>query len=186
MSESEKGADGPDETYGLPEETSGERSWQASWTDPRAFAAAVRSGKYQSGLEILTAMKDGAIPRPPIASLLGYAPIEFSKGRAVFATVPGERFYNPMAIMHGGVAATLLDTAMACAVHTLLPIEVGYTTLELKINYVRAVTVKTGPIRAVGDAVHVGKRTAVAEGRLLDANDKLLATGSTTCLILGS
>ena len=161
-----------------------ERRWEALWDDPRLIVEAIRSGGYRTGLELLQGMKDGKVPRPPISALLGYGPTEFSAGRAVFEAVPGEHHYNPMGMVHGGVAATLLDTAMACAVHTTLPIEVGYTTLELKINFVRPVTVETGPVRAVGEAVHVGKRTAVAEGRLLDAEDRLLATGSTTCMIL--
>ena len=167
------------------EVTAEERTLTVSWADPMLIAKAAGSGKYKTGLQFLQAMVAGEIPRPPIGSLLGYGPTELAEGRAVFGIVPGEQLYNPMGIVHGGVAATLLDTAMACSIHTLLPMEVGYTTLELKINYLRAVTAQTGPVRAVGEAVHVGKRTAVAEGRLLDEEDRILATGSTTCLILG-
>ena len=161
-----------------------ERYVEVRWTDPKEILKAARSGRYQTGLELLSAMLNGEIPRPPIGELLGYWPESFSEGKAVFATDPGERHYNPMGIVHGGVAATLLDTAMACAIHTQLPLNVGYTTLELKVNYIRPITTVTGRVRAMGETSHLGKKTAVAEGRLVDENDRLLALGSTTCLIL--
>ncbi len=161
-----------------------ERYIEVRWSDPSEILKAARSGRYRTGLDFLNAMFDGEIPRPPIGELLGYGPESFSEGRAVFSAEPGEQHYNPMGMVHGGVAATLLDTAMACAIHTQLPLSVGYTTLELKVNYIRPVTVGTGRIRAIGETSHLGKKTAVAEGRLVDENERLLALGSTTCLIL--
>ncbi len=161
-----------------------ERLREVRWTDPNEIMAAARSGRYRTGLEFLLAMASGEVPKPPIGQLLGYGPEKFSEGRAVFAAIPGEHLYNPMGMVHGGVAATLLDTAMACSIHTLLSIEVGYTTLELKVNYVRPITNATGRIRAIGEVSHLGKKTAVAEGKIVDEKDRLLALGSTTCLIL--
>lgn len=161
------------------------RSRQVSWTDPAEFQQAVASGKYRSGLEILEAMRTGELAKPPIAELMGYWPTEFSDGRAVFECDPDESHYNPMGTVHGGLAATLLDTAMACAIHTQLPITTGYTTLELKVNYIRAMTSSTGRVRVLGQVIHCGKRTATADGRIEDAEGRLMAHGSTTCLILG-
>jgi len=161
-----------------------QRSRLVTWVSPRVFMDAVRSGRFKSGLELLRAIQDGTLPAPPIAALMGYGPATFEDGRAVFECVPQEFHYNPLGVVHGGLAATLLDTAMACAVHTRLPITVAYTTLELKVNFIRAITVETGRVRAIGQAVHVGKRTAVAEGRLMDADERLLAHATTTCLLL--
>jgi len=145
---------------------------------------AVRSGRFKTGLDLLRAIQDGSLPAPPIAELMGYGPAHFEDGRAVFECVPQELHYNPLGVVHGALAAALLDTAMACAIHTKLPIDVGYTTLELKVNYIRAMTVETGRVRAIGEALHVGQRTAVAEGRLVDAKERLLAHATTTCLLL--
>lgn len=145
---------------------------------------AAKSGRYPSGLELLRAILDGELPRPPIAELLDYAPTLVEEGRTVFECVPHEAHYNPLGIVHGGLAATLCDTAMACAVHTRLPLTVAYTTLELKINYLRPLTVRTGRVRAVGDLIHLGGKTATAESRLLDGEDRLYAHATTTCLIL--
>ena len=164
--------------------TASNRSRLVEWTDPAAIFAAYRSGKCHTGLDLLQAMVDGEIPAPPIAALLDYGPTSFEPGRAVFEHVPNECTYNPLGVVHGGVAATLLDTVMACAIHTLLPIQTAYTTLELKINYVRPITVDTGRVEAIGQVLHQGKRTALAEGKLVDSRGKLLAHGSTTCLLL--
>ncbi len=135
------------------------------------------------GIALLRAMQSGALPPPPIMTLLGFALAEVEEGRAVFAGTPGERHYNPLGTVHGGFAATLLDSCMACAVHSMLPAGTGYTTLEIKVNYVRPLTAETGEVRAEGRALHVGKRSATAEGRLLDGAGRLLAHGSTTCLV---
>jgi uncharacterized protein (TIGR00369 family) len=138
-----------------------------------------------TGLEHLRAIMDGELPPAPIALLMDVRPVELEEGRVVFAGVPDERHYNPIGTVHGGYAATLLDSAMGCAVQTLLPAGAGYTTLDLQVRYVRPMTVATGEVRAEGTIVHAGRRQAVAEGRIVRAADgKLLAHGTTTCLIL--
>jgi uncharacterized protein (TIGR00369 family) len=137
-----------------------------------------------SGLEFLEAIGRGDAPPAPIAVLLGIAPVEVSPGRAVFAADPSEDLYNVSGVVHGGFAATILDTAMACAVHTTLPPGVGSSTLELSVNLVRAITADTGPVRAEGLVLHGGRRVATAEGRLIaERTGKLLAHGTTTCVI---
>lgn len=129
-------------------------------------------------------MADGELPPPPIGKLLGYWPAAFEDGRAVFECDPGEQHYNPMGIVHGGIAATLLDTVLACAIHTRLPITASYTTLELKVNYIRPMTAATGRVRAIGEVLHLGQRTATSDGRIETADGRLIAHGTTTCLIL--
>ena len=111
--------------------------------------------------------------------------VEVEDGHAVWECVPGEQHYNPIGVAHAGIAATLLDSAMACAVHTTLPPGKGYTTLEFKINLVRAVTLECGKLRATGKIVHRGRSTATAEARLEDASGALYAHATTTCIILG-
>ena len=117
---------------------------------------------------------------------MGFVPIEWSKERFVFQGVPQMQHYNPIGSVHGGYAATLLDSCMGCAIHANLEKGQGYTTTDLRISYIRALTTKTGPVRAEGRIIHVGRSTALAEGRIYDVDGKLYATGSTTCLILGS
>lgn len=155
-----------------------------SWVSPGIFEEAVRSGRYRTGLDLLQAILRGELPRPPIAELLDYGPTLVEDGRTVFELMPRECHYNPLGVVHGGVAATLCDTAMGCAVHTKLPLTVSYTTLELKVNYVRPITVRTGNVRCVGEVVHLGSKTATADSRLFDGQDRLLAHATTTCLIL--
>jgi uncharacterized protein (TIGR00369 family) len=138
-----------------------------------------------TGLEFLRALAAGDLPGAPIADLLGFAPVEAEEGRVVFAATPDHRHYNPIGSVHGGLAATLLDSAMGCAVHSTLPAESGYTTLELKVNFTRPITAETGRILCEGTLVHRGGRVATAEGRVFaEATGKLLAHGTTTCLIL--
>ena len=137
-----------------------------------------------TGIEHLQAMQRGEMPPAPIALLLGFEPVEVEEGRVVFAATPKHEHYNPIGSVHGGFAATLLDSAMGCAVQTLLPAGVGYTTLELSVNFVRPMTAETGPIVVEGKIVHGGRRMATAEGRILTASDgKLIAHGTTTCLV---
>ncbi len=136
-----------------------------------------------SGLAFLQAIIDGEVPDPPITRTLDFYLLEVEAGRAVFQGMPGRAHYNPIATVHGGWHATLLDSAMACAVHTLVEPGRVYTTLEFKVHCVRALTDKTGPVRAEGKVVASGKRMATAEGRLVDANGKLYSHGTTTCLI---
>lgn len=137
----------------------------------------------RNGLDFLGGIASGETPPAPIAELLGFLPISVEHGIAIFQGTPGLQHYNPSGAVHGGYAATLLDTAVGCAIHTTLPAGKGFTTLELKINYIRAMTDKTGPVRAEGKVISVGGQVAVAEGRLTDANGKLYAYATTTCLI---
>jgi uncharacterized protein (TIGR00369 family) len=137
-----------------------------------------------TGLELLQAIASGDAPGAPIAELMGFAPVEAEEGRVVFAAVPGAQHYNPIGSVHGGLAATLLDSAMGCAVHSTLDEGHGYTTLELKVNYTRPITADTGRVLCEGRIVHRGGRVATAEGRVwAEGSGKLLAHGTTTCLI---
>jgi uncharacterized protein (TIGR00369 family) len=139
-----------------------------------------------TGLELLHAIAAGEAPGAPIAELLGFEPVEAEEGRVVFACEPGPQHYNPLGTVHGGLPATLLDSAMGCAVHSTLPAGAGYTTLELKVNFTRPITTDTGRILCEGTVVHRGGRTATAEGRVFaEETGKLLAHGTTTCLLLG-
>lgn len=158
-----------------------ERRLTVEWQDPAPLGRAARE---MSGLDFLRAIRSGALPAPPIARLLGFDLVEVEPGRAVFAVTPGERHYNPIGVVHGGLAATLCDSAMGCAVQSLLPAGVGYTTLEFKINFVRAVLDTTGPVRCAAEIVHLGKRSAVASARVVDAEGTLYAHATTTCLVL--
>src|SRR5262245_25595919 len=137
-----------------------------------------------SGLEFLSAIRDGRLPAPPIARLLGLSLVEVAHGRAVFEGTPAPHHYNPIGSVHGGYAATLLDSCMSCAVHTTLPKGSGYTTLEFKVNFVRALTSETGRVRAEGQVLTTGRRVGTAEGRLIDPAGKLLAHGIATCLVM--
>ncbi|MBA3348171.1 MAG: PaaI family thioesterase [Actinobacteria bacterium] len=137
-----------------------------------------------SGIDYVRAIFAGELPPPPIATLMGFRGVEAEPGRAVFEILPGEEHYNPIGSVHGGVALTLLDSAMGCAVHTLLDAGVGYTTLEVKANFVRPITAATGLVRCEGVVLHGGSRVATAEGRVTDSAGKLLAHGTTTCLIM--
>ncbi len=161
-------------------ETIPTRTRTISWEDPRVAAEA---GRNLSGLEYLQKIVTGEIPRPPISELMNFGLAELSEGHAVFTVEPAEYHYNPIGVVHGGLAATLLDSAMGCAVHSTLPAGVGYTTLEIKVNYIRPLTTKTGVVRCVAKVIHVGGRTATAEGRVVDAGGKLYAHGTTTCII---
>lgn len=137
------------------------------------------------GIAFLEAIRTGELPPAPIAALLGFEVRSLASGVVTFALTPGEQHYNPIGMVHGGVAATLLDTVMGCAVHTLLPAGVGYTTLDISVRYQRAVTVDTGTVVATGTVLHSGPRTATAEGRLVaEATGKLLASSTSTLLIV--
>jgi uncharacterized protein (TIGR00369 family) len=159
------------------------RSRTYTWEDPMPSAEAGRS---MSGIEYLRAIRDGRIPAPPFALTLDMRLVEVEEGHALFECEPAEYHYNPIGVVHGGLAATLLDSAMGCAVQSLLPAGTGYTTLEIKVNFVRALTSTTGTARAEGWIVNQGRRVAVAEARITDASGKLYAHGTTTCLILPS
>jgi uncharacterized protein (TIGR00369 family) len=154
-----------------------------TWGDPRALAKAADG---LSGLEYLQKIVSGELPPPPIGVLMNFRISELSEGHAVFTVEPAEYHYNPIGVVHGGVAATLLDSAMGCAVHSTLPAGVGYTTLEIKVNYIRPMNAETGVVRCEADIIHVGGRTATAEARIVDEKGKLYAHGTTTCLIFRS
>ena len=137
----------------------------------------------KTGLEMLQAILAGELPPPPIAGTLDFVLLHAETGRAVFQGRPQFRHYNPLGVVHGGWITTLLDSAMGCAVHSTLPVGKGYTTLELKVNFVRSVTEDVPLVRAEGKLVHGGRQVAVAEGRLVAPDGKLLAHATTTCLI---
>lgn len=155
-----------------------------AWEDP---VAAASRGAGLAGLDYLRAIAAGEIPPPPIAKLLGFELVEVEEGRTVFAVTPAEFHYNPIGVVHGGLAATLLDSSMGCAVHSTLPAGTGYTTLELKVNFARAITHDTGRILCESTLIHRGRTVATAEGRVTaEATGKLLAHGTTTCLLFGA
>jgi uncharacterized protein (TIGR00369 family) len=136
------------------------------------------------GIEFMRGIVEGKFPAPPIAKTLNFRLAEVEPGRAVFVSTPSIETYNPLATAHGGYVATLLDSAMGVAVHSKLAAGQFYTTLEFKVNFVRPVLADTGEVRAEGNVVHFGKRSATAEARLYDHDGKLYAHASTTCLIL--
>lgn len=156
------------------------RSRTYEWEDP-AIAAELAGAL--SGLEFMREWAAGRLPRPPIAATLDITLDEVEEGRVIFRLVPGEEHYNPMGGVHGGVYATLLDSATACAVHSTLPAGTAYTSLDLATRFLRPVNAETGPIRAVGTVLNRGRRTALAEARLLDSADRLLAHATSTCMI---
>ncbi|HSJ32740.1 MAG TPA: PaaI family thioesterase [Longimicrobiales bacterium] len=158
-----------------------ERSRTVSWQDPLALADA---GRALSGADYLQKLIRGELPPPPIAVLLNFRLDEIAEGRAVFVCDPAEYHYNPIGLVHGGLAATLLDSAMGCAVHSTLPAGVGYTTLEIKVNYLRPLLPDRGRVTCEGTLIHRGSRTATADGRLTDADGRLYAHATTTCLLL--
>ena len=160
------------------------RTLTVSWEDPAALGATARS---RDGLSFLQAMIDGELPSAPIQQLLGFVLEEVEKGRAVFSAVPGEQHYNPIGVVHAGLAATMLDSAMGVAVHTTLELGSGYTTLETKFNLVRAITAETGRIVCEGRIVHRGGRVATCEGYLRrDSDGALLAHGTSTCMVMSA
>ncbi|MDC8783610.1 PaaI family thioesterase [Roseateles koreensis] len=136
-----------------------------------------------SGMEFFEGIRSGKIPPAPIGETLDFVAIRIKHGAVVFQGRPNRRHYNPLGTVHGGWFATLLDTAVGCAVHSTLPVGKGYTTLELKVNMVRALTDKVPLVRAEGKLIHAGRQTATAEGRIVGPDGKLYAHASTTCLI---
>lgn len=136
-----------------------------------------------SGLDIFREMLAGRLPAPPIAGTLDFNMTQAEEGFVVFEGTPRHAFDNPLGTVHGGWAATLLDSAMACAVHSTLAVGLAYTTVEMKLNYVRPITEATGKVRCEGKIVSVGRTLATSEGRLFDGRGRLLAHGTETCLI---
>ncbi len=143
----------------------------------------VETLKSYDGIGFLKAMIAGEIPQPPMCELLGFRLVEVDKGRAIFEGTPGFQHYNPLGVVHGGLAATMLNSALGCAVHTTLLASEGYTTLEFKVNLVRAITQNTGLLRAEGRIVHRGRTVATSEANLKDADGQLYAHATTTCMV---
>ena len=137
----------------------------------------------RSGLEFLRDIISGTLPFPPIGKTMNFFPIEAEEGWVVFQGTPTFDFYNPIGTVHGGWACTLLDSCMSCAVQTTLKTGYAYTTGELKVNLVRPLTDKSGPVRAEGKVIHPGRQLATAEGRIVGPDGKLYAHGTTTCVI---
>jgi uncharacterized protein (TIGR00369 family) len=136
-----------------------------------------------TGLEVMHAMLAGRIPYPHIADTLDFSLVEVELGKATFQGTPQLKHYNPLGSVHGGWYATLLDSALGCAVHTTMPAGRAYTTAELSVNIVRAASSKTGPLRAIGNVIHSGRQLATAEARIVGPDGKLYAHGTTTCLV---
>jgi uncharacterized protein (TIGR00369 family) len=159
------------------------RSRTLVWQDPVPTAAA---GATMTGMEYMTAVVTGALPPPPIAVTMRLRPVELEEGRVVFEGEPGEEHYNPIGVVHGGYAATLLDSALGCAVHTTLPAGVAYTSLGLEAKFVRPITRDTGRVLCEASVLYRGRKQATAEATLTEAvSGKLLAHGIATCMILG-
>lgn len=136
-----------------------------------------------AGIELFKGMMAGELPGAPIAEVMNMWIHEAEPGRVVFAGKPERQHYNPIGSVHGGYAGTMLDSCMSCAVQSLLPKGMGYTTLEYKVSLVRGISDQTGIVYAEGKAIQVGSRVGTAEGRITDASGKILATGTTTCLV---
>lgn len=152
-----------------------------TWEDPRISA---RDATSISGFDYLCSIKEGRIKPPPVAVLLGYRLSEVEIGRVVFELEPAEYHYNPLASVHGGIATTLLDSAMTAAIISTLPIGITCSTIEMKVNFVRPITSKTGLVRSEGKIVHAGNRISTAEGKLIGNQGKLYAHAVNTCMII--
>ena len=163
------------QTWGEP------RSRTVRWHDPRITAAGAAE---LDGLAAMEAIRDGLLPPPPIAMLVQMDIIGIERGRVEFSCLVDESVYNPIGVVHGGLVCTMLDTVAGCAVHTTLPRGVGYTSIELKVNYLRGVHATSGPLRAIGRVVKPGSRVAFAEGEVLDAAGKQVATASSSLLVV--
>ena len=162
------------------EEAGDVRQRTVTWQDPLVGAALARD---LSGLEYLLGIAEGRFPLPPIAALLGMSVRSVERGRVAFGLDVGEHLYNPIGSVHGGVFCTLLDSAMGCAVHSSLGRGQAYTTLELKVNLVRALTVNTPDVTATGQVMSAGRRVATASGQITGPDGTLYAHATTTCLI---
>ena len=162
------------ETWGEP------RTKTVSWYDPMVGAAAMAG---MTGRAYLQAMLDGELPPPPISGLMAFSAVSVGDGEVEFACTPDESAYNPIGLVHGGLVCTLLDSVVGCAVHSTLPAGTGYTSLEIKVSYLRPVRQGEGDLRAIGRVTKPGRRAAFAEGEVRDGAGKLVATASSTCLV---
>lgn len=152
-----------------------------TWEDPEKTAAVARE---RDGLEFIQALVAGDVPAPPIAQLIGVRLVSVVQGEVVFALEPAEFHYNPIGSVHGGIYATLLDSAAGCAVHTMLPAGSGYTSLDLSVRFLRPIRTGTGTVTCTGTVTHLGRRTALADARLTDGAGRLLATATSSCLLI--
>jgi uncharacterized protein (TIGR00369 family) len=150
----------------------------------RAPAVTARGRRRQDKLAHFRRLIAGKAPRPPMTELLDLRMLEADRGRVVFGAVPTRAYDNGMDVAHGGFAATLLDSALGCAINTMAPPGKVFTTLELTINYTRPITGDVGPLRCEARTIHVGSRVATAEGRVVDGRGKLYAHGTTTCILV--
>jgi uncharacterized protein (TIGR00369 family) len=151
------------------------------WRDPANTAAA---GSQLAGIDFLGAIRDGKLPPPPIAVLLGMDMVAIEPGRVVFECAMDESVYNPIGMVHGGLACTLADTVIGCAVHTTLEAGVAYTSIDLNVSYLRPITLASSPIRATGVVTKPGRRVAFARAEIVDSEGKLVATAVGSCLIM--
>jgi len=161
--------------------SSSHRSRQFRWSDPARFEEPIRT---LSGLGFMRAFLTGALPAPPFMELLGIRIVSVEPSSVTFEFEPAEFMYSPLGNVHGGIVTVLLDTAMGCSFHTTLPAGVGYTTLELKVNFVKAVTAASGTLRAEGHVLHSGARVATTDARLVDCERKMYAHATSTLLVL--
>lgn len=159
------------------------QSRMVTWRDPIATRTAIAS---MTGLSYWSAVVDGQLPAPPIGELLQMRVVGVEYGRITFTCRPDASMYSPLGMVHGGVACTLLDTVASCALHTTLPEGVGYTSVEIKVNYLKSVTLASGELTAVGTVVKPGSRVAFTEGAVTDGSGALVATASSTLLIVGA
>jgi uncharacterized protein (TIGR00369 family) len=170
----------PIETETVPAEWGDPRSRTVTWHDPMITAAGAQE---RAGLATMEAIRDGVLPPPPIAKLMQMGITALEEGRVEFTCELDESVYNPIGVVHGGLVCTVLDTVAGCAVHTTLPAGVAYTSIELKVNYLRAVHATSGPLTAIGRVVKPGRRVAFAEGEVLDAAGRTVATASSSLLV---
>jgi uncharacterized protein (TIGR00369 family) len=156
------------------------RSKVVEWHDPQISASAVSS---MSGLEFLRALRDGLLPPPPFAKLIGSRVVEVEVGRVVFECEPDEGFYNPIGLVHGGLVCTLADSVTGCAVQSTLEAGYVFTSIDINVSYLRAVTSNSGTLRAIGTITRPGRRVAFANAEILDGSGKVVATATSSCLV---
>jgi uncharacterized protein (TIGR00369 family) len=179
----------PSSSFGVDTPADALAAWQARDAEVRARMKGTGLPRPadlmgRTGLQVFEAMLAGEIVAPPISKTLDFLVVEASAGRVVFQGRPHFDHYNPLGTVHGGWICTLLDSAVACSIHSMLPLGKTYTTLELKVNFVKALTDKVPLVRAVGEVIHCGGRTGTAEGRLVGPDGTLFAHATTTCLIM--
>lgn len=158
-----------------------ERTKTISWQDPSEGVGQIHK---MSGLDFFQAISDGKIPFPPLLHTLDFKVASIIKGEAIFSFQPQEFHYNTLGTVHGGVISAILDSAMGCSLHSLLPAGTGYTTLELKVNFLKSITIKTGELIATGKVIHAGSRTALVEAQLTSNSNTIYAHATSTCLII--